>query len=544
MDFITFIEKVFFDKHSNLRIVLHQENRGRGSGRFFRFLPVRFGEEFTEKLIHGHGGETGGVVGHGIGNDEFPIMNHGTTGVNDVGNVTGTLIFIGRQQGLFQPTDEFGGVFMVQEYGAQTIRSHRTHTMRDHEPAVFGLYGGAGISNLHELPWVNRFLDFFGMMPEVNIIGEHHIIILAVDAGEHGIPAVDFARKQGKAFILYDFPVYGLDFEMIEVPGLKEFGEDGESVVSRIRGIVNDSSIVLGETDEPGIFDPVALGIRYGKQNALGERCVQGEGHFVMGCCEPVDGLDDFFPREGQFLLFHGFRNGRLELSVNEFVAELVHDHGDDIFSNTHLLQFAEEHLFLVDMPGDDIGHIDQFAGRHKTQVAVGVNNAAPEGDGRDMAFARGPEADNDPFLTVRQVPLVGIFNNGRVEECSRFDGVLLGEIGAYDDFLVNRQCVRIDVEFVEGMFYIIEIILKNPGDIPMAPGEVSQRLIESCLALLIGHAENFQNDIPNPVIISRIEKVGNDSFGIGEKARGFSVYGYGHVRTSDSVVRSKARIK
>lgn len=83
-----------------------------------------------QSLVHGsqhfierNRSETGGVIGHGIGNDQLPVVHESTAGINDIRNVPLTLALIRLEQGFTQAADHFAGLVEIEEKGADAVRS-------------------------------------------------------------------------------------------------------------------------------------------------------------------------------------------------------------------------------------------------------------------------------------------------------------------------------------------------------------------------------------------------------------------------------------
>ena len=62
----------------------------------------------------------------------------------------------------------------------------------------------------------------------------------------------------------------------------------------------------------------------------------------------------------------------------------------------------------------------------------VGVDDTRSKSDGRNMSLSRGAQAEDKTQSAGRQVRLVGVRDDGRIEQCCRFSGVFANEIGTY----------------------------------------------------------------------------------------------------------------
>jgi len=70
-------------------------------------------------------------------------------------------------------------------------------------------------------------------------------------------------------------------------------------------------------------------------------------------------------------------------------------------------------------------------------QVIVRIQDPTAKDDRRQMAFARGPEGNNDPLFTRGQKRLVEIFYDRRIKNCGRFNGILHGGVRADQQFFM-----------------------------------------------------------------------------------------------------------
>lgn len=77
-------------------------------------------EDFTER----HSGEGGGVVGHGVGNDELALMDEAAAGVNDIGNVAFAFLFVRLDKRFAGAAKNPGGVIAIEEKSADAVFAH------------------------------------------------------------------------------------------------------------------------------------------------------------------------------------------------------------------------------------------------------------------------------------------------------------------------------------------------------------------------------------------------------------------------------------
>ena len=122
-----------------------------------------------------------------------------------------------------------------------------------------------------QLPIFTDSHDFGGaqehlrVAPVMGIVGEHDEEVLVVLPREHRVAAVDAAGEKRHALVLHGAAIEREHAEMQEVLRLDELRQDGASVVGGVGGVIHDRAVVLGEADEAGVLDAVALIGRDGK---------------------------------------------------------------------------------------------------------------------------------------------------------------------------------------------------------------------------------------------------------------------------------------
>src|SRR5450631_518839 len=102
----------------------------------------------SQHFIEGNGSETGGVIGHGVGNDQFAVVNESPAGINDIRNVPLTLALIRLEQGFMEATDHFAGIVAIEEERADAVRSQGADTMAEYQPTCFSFNGGPAVPKL------------------------------------------------------------------------------------------------------------------------------------------------------------------------------------------------------------------------------------------------------------------------------------------------------------------------------------------------------------------------------------------------------------
>src|ERR1035437_757677 len=95
-------------------------------------------------------------------------------------------------------------------------------------------------------------------MPEMEMIGEHHVDILRVLPAKHRILALDFSGEKRHAFVLDGRTVQREKFETKKIGRLEKLGQDHFSVVRRVSCTISTRAIFVVEEDKASVLDPVA----------------------------------------------------------------------------------------------------------------------------------------------------------------------------------------------------------------------------------------------------------------------------------------------
>jgi hypothetical protein len=85
----------------------------------------------SQHFIEGNRGETGGVIGHAIGNDQFAVVEESATGIDDIRHVPFTLPLVRFEQGFAEAADHFAGIIVIEEKRADAVRSQGADTVAE-----------------------------------------------------------------------------------------------------------------------------------------------------------------------------------------------------------------------------------------------------------------------------------------------------------------------------------------------------------------------------------------------------------------------------
>src|ERR1700730_7697227 len=141
-------------------------------------------------------------------------------------------------------------------------------------------------------------------MPEMEMIGEHHVDILRILPAKHRIEAIDFSREERHAFVLDGRTIQRDEFETKKIARLEKLGQDHFAVVRSVSRIISLRAVFLMEEDKASILDPVALRRSNWEQNPLRQTRLRRELYFVIG--------------SGEHQGFSGNALGRLPLNLRK----------------------------------------------------------------------------------------------------------------------------------------------------------------------------------------------------------------------------------
>ena len=401
-------------------------------------------------------------------------MDEGAAGVDDVGHVAFAFVGGGSEERFFEAADDTRGVVAVEEDGTDAVFAHGADAVGQDEPTGFGFDGRTAIAHLDEFPGLRWTDDDFRFIPEVQVVGEHEVDVLAVLPAEHGVESVDFAGEEGEALAAHGGAVEGAGLEFAKVAGRDHLRENDAAVVSGVGGMVGDLAVVAGEADEARVFDAVALQRGKGEDDLFGEVESGFEAHGVVGLAE----LDSLFAGADHLVV------GSLAAQAADAGHEVRH--GEDfrqvggglarrILFGAHFEKFAADEFQVVLGGGFGARGVDKFRNGVEAHRAVGARHAGAESDGRDVSFPGGPQAEDEAHFVGAETGLVGRRDDAGIEESAGFERILVGEIRA------DEQAARL-VEFaIDGQQrgQLAEAFEKNSADVFVPVVELGQDYIE-----------------------------------------------------------------
>src|SRR4029450_560057 len=131
--------------------------------------------------------------------------------------------------------------------------------MREQQPAFCQLDRRSAIADLDELPGKLRLQDRLTAFPSVQIVRIDQIKILVVLPRNHGVLAVDPARKQRHTLVACRRTMQRRHSKREEVAGLDQLRSNRSAPVSGIGRVVGGPA-AIAELDKTGVFYAVRLG--------------------------------------------------------------------------------------------------------------------------------------------------------------------------------------------------------------------------------------------------------------------------------------------
>src|SRR5258708_2441971 len=102
--------------------------------------------------------------------------------------------------------------------------------------------------------------------------GEHDEEVFIVLALNHRVEPVDAWGKKRNPLILGRPAIQSAYTKIQKIPRFHQLGENNESVVSGIGGVVERRSVVIDKPDKAGVFNAIALIRGNWENNALAHR--------------------------------------------------------------------------------------------------------------------------------------------------------------------------------------------------------------------------------------------------------------------------------
>ena len=283
--------------------------------------------------------------------------------------------------------------------------------MGQQQPALVELDRRPAIADLHELPRELRLQDRNAAIPGMQVGRIDEIEVLVVLPADHGVLAVDLPGEQGHALVPCGGSPQGRHAKGYEIGGLDQLGSYRGAAIGGVCRVEGLSPAVF-EFHETGIFDPVRLGQGDGKDHPLADILVRPEHHF------------DIVPIRTRYPIFHS-RNRRKTR-----------------------------------------GRIDRHA-------AVSGDASRSKRQGGNMPFPDRAKTEDEATSAFRRAGLIRMGDDARIEQCRRFEGILMQEIGS------DQLTLRLGENRMrrEGDFHFVGARLEGRQQVAMAALEILQHI-------------------------------------------------------------------
>ena len=133
------------------------------------------------------------------------------------------------------------------------------------------------------------------------------------------------------------------------------------------------------------------------------------------------------FVCSGLFLMADG-ADALVQVAASKAVAERIENGVGVAIVNSHLVQFREKAGSQVARIGYDLRLGNEAGDRIERDVSVLLDRSGTEFDRRNMPLAGGAQAHDETQTAFRGVVLVRVRHDRRIEDRSRFQGILAGE--------------------------------------------------------------------------------------------------------------------
>src|SRR5690625_6820909 len=132
----------------------------------------------------------------------------------------------GFEQRLLETPDHLGRIINVEKNRTDRVDPHGPHSMRQYQPPLMGLKRRATVTDLNELPRLYGLLDQMRLLPEVEVVRKHDVVILSILTRKHRILPIDLPREERHPLVLNRIPIERADLEVLKVPCFDQLGHE------------------------------------------------------------------------------------------------------------------------------------------------------------------------------------------------------------------------------------------------------------------------------------------------------------------------------
>ncbi len=160
------------------------------------------------------------------------------------------------------------------------------------------------------------------------------------------------------------------------------------------------------------------------------------------------------------------------KLSQRERFPERVHDLARVFAVQSQFLEFPGEQPLLIDGIRGLTGLGEEAGRRENLDPLIGMDNAGSKRDGGDVPFSSGAQAENEPQRSSLQARLIGVRDDGGIEQRRGFQRVFRQKVGADQEPSLfghipirQHQAAHLFEAFQEAIVNVIVPLGKFSGD-------------------------------------------------------------------------------
>ncbi len=228
-----------------------------------------------------------------------------------------------------------------------------------------------------------------------------------------------------------------------EVAGLDQLRQHAVAVEGRAGAVVSDRAVVVHEADHAQIFNAVLFVAGVREDHYFRRIGFPRQFQLVVRVGQPADVLQRCLKLKSVGCRFPRLGDGMFELGQGERVGQPIEHESNRPLGHADVVELPPEQGLLVLFVGQNADRPGEASARVDLDPVIGSDDAGAEDDRRHVPLARRSQTHNEPHRTVRNVPLVVMRHDGRVEQRRRFDRILGGQVGSDQQAAILREIVR-----------------------------------------------------------------------------------------------------
>ena len=313
-------------------------------------------------------------------------------------------------------------------------------------------------------------------------------------AAQCDVLAVDLTGEDRHPLVVGGAAAERRDTEVREVDRLDQLRKDLVTVERGVRRVVPDRSVVGDETDEPGVFHPVALGGSTREEDSLGDVDRRRERRAVVRRRQPVQHSRGLARDRSLDVVVLERDDRRFEFGHRELVLQPDEDSLLDVVQHFHVTELRGEEALVIRMrcavAGDRV-----VAGRVESDRSIGPDDPGAELDRRPVPLPDCTQAHDEANGARFDAGLIGSGDHRGVPERRCFDRVLVREVRADQMETVQRQLGIDQFDLIEPSSDDARVPLERGVEVAMATDEVLTRCVQRLGDFVLGHRHDPLED-------------------------------------------------